>query len=253
MNALRGKTALVTGGGTGVGQGIAFALAKEGADIAVVGRTTSKLLDTCAAIEKIGARALPITCDVCNVSEIRRTVAETISSFGKIDILVNNAQIPALGLLNDMTDERFENAFKSGPFATYYFMKACHPHMKANGGGVIVNLGTSLAQQASTAGYGAYVSAKQAVRGLTRAAACEWGGDGIRVNTIMPLAMSTAMDEAIKQNPEWGRALAASVPLGYIGDCERDIGRVVVFVAGEDARYITGATLPLDGGMANFG
>jgi len=253
MNALSGKTALVTGGGTGVGQGIAFALAKEGADIAVAGRTTSKLLDTCAAIEKLGVRALPITCDVCDISNIKRTVAETIASFGKIDILVNNAQIESLGMLNDMTDERFEDAFKSGPFATYYFMKACHPHMKANGGGIIVNLGTSLAQHASTAGCGAYVSAKQAVRGLTHAAACEWGRDRIRVNTIMPLAMSAALDEAIKKNPQWGRALAASVPLGYIGDCELDIGRVVVFLAGEDSRYITGATIPLDGGMANFG
>lgn len=252
METLSGNVAIVTGGGAGVGKGIALALAKEGVDIAVVGRTESKVREVARQIEDIGRRALPITCDVCNLDEISLTVGKTAAAFGRIDILVNNAQNPSLGTILGMSVEGFEAAFRSGTFATFHFMRACYPHLKKNRG-VIVNLGTSLAQHASTAGCGVYAASKQAIRALTHAAACEWGKDGIRVNTIMPLAMSEAMQGFLKNDPSYADALVASVPLGYIGDCETDIGRAVVFLCGPDSRYITGATIPLDGGMANFG
>jgi meso-butanediol dehydrogenase / (S,S)-butanediol dehydrogenase / diacetyl reductase len=252
MQSLSGKVAVVTGGGAGVGKGIALALAKEGVDIAVVGRTEWKLKRVAQQIEGLGRRALSITCDVCRLDEITAAVSRVATVFGRIDILVNNAQNPALGNILDISIEGFEAAFKSGAFATFHFMRACHPYLKKERGAVI-NLGTSLAQHASTAGCGVYAASKQAIRALTHAAACEWGKDGIRVNTIMPLAMSEAMDEFLKDNPAYQQALVASVPLGYIGDCEKDIGRAVVFLCGPDSRYITGATIPLDGGMANFG
>jgi len=250
--SLSGKIAIVTGGGTGVGKGIALALAKEGVDIAVVGRTESKVKGVARQIEDIGRRALSITCDVCNIDEIARSVEQTGAAFGRIDILVNNAQIPSLGRILDMSVDGFEAAFRSGTFATFHFMRACYPYLKKDRG-IIINLGTSLAQHASTAGCGVYAATKQAIRALTHAAACEWGKDGIRVNTIMPLAMSEAMQGFLKNDPSYQDALVASVPLGYIGDCEVDIGRAVVFLCGPDSRYITGATIPLDGGMANFG
>jgi meso-butanediol dehydrogenase / (S,S)-butanediol dehydrogenase / diacetyl reductase len=252
MESLSGKIAIVTGGGTGVGKGIALALAKEGVDIAVVGRTESKVKSVARQIEDIGRRALSITCDVCEIDEISAAVSQTAAAFGRIDILVNNAQTPSLGRILDMSVEGFEVAFRSGTFATFHFMRACYPYLKKHRG-IIVNLGTSLAQHASTAGCGIYAATKQAIRALTHAAACEWGKDGIRVNTIMPLAMSEAMEGWFKDNPTYESALVASVPLGYIGDCEADIGRAVVFLCGSDSRYITGATIPLDGGMANFG
>ncbi len=252
MESLSGKVAIVTGGGAGVGKGIALALAKEGVDIVCIGRTESKVKSVARQIEALGRRALPITCDVCNLDEISAAVSRAMAAFGRIDILVNNAQNPSLGKILDMSVEGFEAAFRSGTFATFHFMRACYPYLKKDRG-TIINLGTSLAQHASTAGCGVYAASKQAIRALTHAAACEWGKDGIRVNTIMPLAMSEAMEGFLKSDPAYQEGLVASVPLGYIGDCEKDIGRAVVFLCGPDSRYITGATIPLDGGMANFG
>jgi len=253
MGALSGKISIVTGAGTGVGKGIAYALAKEGVTIVVVGRTEARLRETVAEIEGFGGKAVAIQADVCLLADIERVVAETIAQFGTVDILVNNAQITPMANILDLTPEAFESAYRSGPFATFYFMKACHPHMKANGGGVIINTGTSQAVQSNTAGFAAYVSAKQAIRALTRAAACEWGRDNIRINTVMPAAWSEALLDMIPDEEEQKKFAEAETLLGYIGDCEQDIGRAVVALCGEDCRYITGASIPLDGGSGNFG
>ena len=131
---------------------------------------------------------------------------------------------------------------------TLRFMRACHPYLRD--GGCVVNLGSSSAMRWDAVGYGAYTAAKEAIRALTRSAAVEWGPDGIRVNCILPLAMSPAMDGWIAAAPHEAEALVRTVPLGRVGDCEVDIGRAVVFLCGPDARYITGHTLPLDGGQA---
>jgi NAD(P)-dependent dehydrogenase (short-subunit alcohol dehydrogenase family) len=173
--------------------------------------------------------------------------------FGGIDILINNAQEVALGRLLDVRDDAFVDGFTSGPLATLRFMKACHPHFVARGGGAIVNLATAAAQRWDMAGYGCYAAVKQAIRSLTRAAASEWGRDNIRVNTIAPHALSPGMEMWIKSVPEEAAAFIATIPLGRVGDCEIDIGRAVVFLVGPDARYLTGATIPIDGGQANFG
>lgn len=253
MGKLDGKIALITGAGQGIGQGIAHALAKEGVSIAVAGRTESKLVKTVEQIEAYGGKALPVRCDVSNADDIDAAVEQTLGFFGGIDILVNNANDCGPGKLLSVKDEDFERSFKTGPLATLRLMRACYPSMKERGGGSIINLVTSAAVRWDASDYGAYGAIKEGMRSLTRAAACEWGVDGIRVNSIAPHAMSPALEGWIAARPEEAEAFKAGIPLRRIGDAETDIGRAVVFLVSEDAGYLTGATIPLDGGQSRWG
>jgi NAD(P)-dependent dehydrogenase (short-subunit alcohol dehydrogenase family) len=234
-----------------VGQGIAFALAGEGAAVAVTGRTESKVIDTARQIEARGGRAIAIACDVANPTDVERTVAQTVQRLGGIDILVNNAYDGAFGPLLSMDDAAFMRGIVAGPLASFRFMRACHAHLKQRGGGNIINLATSAAVRWDSSNYGAYAVAKQGVRALTRAAAAEWGPDAIRVNTIAPLALSPALKDWTEHDPE-GKTFFNTVPLKRVGDCEKDIGRAVVAIVSNDLGYLSGATIPLDGGQANF-
>ncbi|NDZ78940.1 SDR family oxidoreductase [Streptomyces sp. SID10853] len=253
MGSLAGKVALVTGAGQGVGRGIALALAAEGADIAVVGRTRAPLDSTCAALRERGVRAEPYPCDVSRTETIPDVVDAVAADLGGVGILVNNAYSGAYGPLLSMSQDDFQRGFLSGPFAAFAFMKACHPHLRRSGTGCIVNLVSSAMVRWDPTTYGAYAAAKQALRSLTRTAAAEWGSDGIRANSIAPHALSPALKNWADTNPDEAEAFRRTIPLGYIGDCEQDIGRAVVMLAGPDARYLTGATIPLDGGQAHFG
>ncbi|HCX14522.1 MAG TPA: 3-oxoacyl-ACP reductase [Rhodospirillaceae bacterium] len=253
MGVLDGKIALVTGAGQGIGRGIALALAKEGALIAVTGRTKSKLDAVCREIKKAGGRAEPITCDVCKLDEVNATVETAKEIFDGLDILVNNAYEGAFGPLLSVDDAKFQLGFFAGPIATFRFMKAAYPYLKERGGGDIINLGTSAAVRWDMSNYGPYGAAKEGIRVLTRAAAAEWGSDGIRVNTIAPHANSPALSAWTKENPSEAKAFVETIPLNRIGDCEDDIGRFVVLLLRPESSYITGATIPLDGGQARFG
>ncbi len=250
MGFLDGKTALITGAGQGVGQGIAFALSLEGARIAVTGRTRSKLDATVAEIRRRGGTAQAFDCDVTKLADIDRCVGAVAAHFGGINILVNNAQLVPLGTLLSVTDEAYLDGFNSGPLASLRLMKACYPYLK--GDGAVINLGTGASLRQDSAGYGAYASVKEATRALSRAAACEWGADGIRVNCVIPFAMSTGLENWIAARPEESAAFLATVPLRYAGDCERDIGRAVAVLCGPDSRYITGQTIGLDGGQGHL-
>jgi NAD(P)-dependent dehydrogenase (short-subunit alcohol dehydrogenase family) len=252
MPILEGKVAIVTGGGQGVGRGIALALAKEGATISLAGRTRITLQKVAAEIEALGGKATTVVCDVKKAHDIAEAVAHTERECGGIDILINNAQEVPLGRLLDVDDESFTAGFESGPLATFRFMKACHPYFLSRGGGAIVNLASAVSERWDMSSYGCYAAVKQGIRALTRAASSEWGRDNIRVNTIAPHAMSPGMEMWIKSVPEEAAKFIATIPLARLGDCEIDIGRAVVFLVGPDARYLTGATIPLDGGQANF-
>ncbi|MFJ9681800.1 SDR family NAD(P)-dependent oxidoreductase [Streptomyces sp. NPDC101194] len=253
MGKLDGKVAVISGAGQGVGRGIALALASEGASVAVLGRTEAKLAATCELLRGRGVKAEPFVLDVLDTERIPALVEQIAERFGRIDILVNNAYTGCYGPLLSLSDEQFRKGFDSGPFAAFAFMKAAHPYLKENDGGVIVNLVTSAMVRWDLSTYGAYAAAKSALRSLTRAAANEWGRDGIRVNAVAPHAVSPAYARWQDAHPEEAAAFRASIPLGYVGDCEQDIGRAVAMLCGPDARYLTGATVPLDGGQANFG
>ena len=252
MVDLTNKTALVTGGGQGIGRGIALALAAAGAAVAITGRTLPKVEETRDEIVRRGGHALALAGNVKDPQSLALVVDATVSEFGGIDILVNNAQEVPLGKLLDVTDDAFLAGFESGPLATFRLMKLVQPHLAARGGGTIVNLASSAGKRWDMGGYGAYGAVKQAVRALTRAAAAEWGPLGVRVLTIAPHAESPGLMGWMAKNPDEAQAFFRTIPLGRVGHPEEDIGRAVASMCGSDLTYLTGATIPLDGGQANF-
>ncbi|MBC2650248.1 SDR family oxidoreductase [Novosphingobium flavum] len=252
MTDLTGKVALITGAGQGIGQGTALAMAAAGAAVAVSGRTPEKVEETARLVRERGGTALPLACNVKAADDLAAAVGRTVAELGGIDILVNNAQEVPLGKLDDVTDEAFLAGFESGPLATLRLMKLARPHMVARGGGTILNFCSSAGIRWDMTGYGAYAAVKQAIRSLTRAAAAEWGGENIRVLTIAPHAESPGLKWWIENNPEEAAAFFRTIPLGRVGGLETDIGRALVALCGPDLGYLTGATIPLDGGQANF-
>lgn len=248
---LSGKIALVTGAGQGVGQGIAFALASEGAAVAAAGRTLSKCEQTAAEIIRRGGKAIAVECDVKNPKSLEACVAQVVKQFGGINILVNDAQEVPLGTLQQVSDEAFTAGWESGPLATFRLMKLCYPYLKGDGN--IVNFGSSSAKRWDMSGYGAYAAVKEAIRTLTRAAACEWAKDGIRTNAILPLGNSPAMAWWTRERPEESAAFVATVPQQRVGDCEADIGRFVASLCSDECRYINGQSIGVDGGQALIG
>jgi NAD(P)-dependent dehydrogenase (short-subunit alcohol dehydrogenase family) len=256
MYPLASKAAIVTGAGQGVGRGVALALAGAGASVLLMGRTASKLAAVEAEIASRGGRAVSFSGDVKSADDVVRCVEACITAFGSIDILVNNAQEVALGYLLEVDEAEVQAGWESGPMATLRFMKACHPHLKATPskpGGVIVNMGSRAGVRPDPVRRGAYAAVKEAIRAFTRAAAMEWAADGIRVNAVLPYAVSPAVERLAIDRPDEYERTRLAVPLQRIGDAERDIGAAVVFLCSDASAYITGATIPVDGGNAFLG
>ncbi len=245
MGALEGKVALVTGAGQGIGAGIALAMAGAGAAVAALGRTKEKVVATAEEIERRGGRAVPVVCDVTDPEQVRSAVDEVVEVLGTVDALVNNAQDFCFGPLLHIDADTVEAGWRSGPLATLALMRACHPHLA--GGGSILNLSSGATVAPDMAGTGVYAAVKAAISALTRAAAVEWAGDGIRVNALIPFGASPAVTAALADE-ETRAAVLGQVPLARIGDCETDIGPAAVYLAGDEARYVTGTTLSVDGG-----
>ena len=250
MKPLENKTAIITGAGQGVGRGIALALSNAGANIVLFGRTASKLEDVAKEIAERGGQSVCMGGDVLNAEDLKSVVALAVKTFGGINILINNAQVISLGNIIDFDETEYQQGMDSGPLATVRLMRACHPYLK--GDGVVINLATPAAFQADTSSYGPYNAAKEAIRALSRAAASEWGADKIRVNCILPMAMSPAMEQWQEAAPDEVAAMLSGVPMGKIGDCEKDIGGVVTFLCSDAGAYITGHSLPLDGGYTHL-
>ncbi|MGE4606200.1 MAG: SDR family oxidoreductase [Myxococcota bacterium] len=245
---LEGKVGIVTGAGQGVGRGIALAFARESALVVIAERNEETGIAVAAEAEAAGTRALYVSCDVTQRSSIDAAVARTVEVFGGIDILVNNAQVsnPAPVPLMEHDDELIDLCFNSGYRATLHFMQACYPHLRDRQGRVI-NLGSNAGLDGMS-GQAAYGANKEAIRALSKTAAREWGPDGINVNILCPFARSPGVATFLEKMPKMEKRLVAGQPLGRIGDCELDIGPVAVFLASNDARFVTGLTLPADGG-----
>jgi meso-butanediol dehydrogenase/(S,S)-butanediol dehydrogenase/diacetyl reductase len=250
VSSLDGTPALVTGAGRGVGRGIALALAAEGAPVAVIDRTEETLGDTCAEIEERGGTAIAVACDVRDLAAIERSVDAVVAAFGGVRILVNNAQISAQGSVLEVTEEAVDDAWTSGPLAALRYMRTCHPHLRD--GGAIINISSGVTLAAGAHGLAAYSAAKAALQSFSRAAAVEWGRQGIRVNTVQPYVMTPGYEQWLEDNPQAAERAQAleHVPLGRMADAEADVGRSVVFLVGPDAGMITGTIVPVDGGAA---
>ena len=246
MNRLDGQVAIVTGAGQGVGRGIALALATEGARVVVAGRTLDKVEGVAKEIADRGGAALPVRCDVTVRGEVDELVAAAVAEYRAVDILVNNAQSSTQGRVETITEDDVTRNLESGPIATLWCMQACLPHLQQHGG-TIINLGSSTAVQGDP-GFGAYAMAKEAIRGLSKVAAREWGRYGITVNVICPAAASPASEAFFAAHPDHLERFEQETPLGRFGRSEEDIGRACVALASGDLSYLTGATLMLDGG-----
>ena len=262
MGFLTGKTAIITGGGRAVlsdgicgsiGYGIATAYAKEGANLVLTGRNVQKLTDAKEELERLyGVKVLAVQADVSagadNAAVVANVVKQAMDAFGRIDVLINNAQASASGVtLVDHTQEQFDLALYSGLYATYYYMQACYPYLKETEG-TVINFGSG-AGLFGNYGQCAYAAAKEGIRGLSRVAATEWGRDNINVNVICPLAWTTQLEGFEKAYPEAFKANVKMPPAGHYGDAEKEIGRVCVQLASPDFKYMNGETNPLQGGM----
>jgi NAD(P)-dependent dehydrogenase (short-subunit alcohol dehydrogenase family) len=245
---LSGRVAIITGAGTGIGQGCAIAFAKQGADIVIVGRTLDTLQETVEAVKAVGGRIHCVQGSVSDRDTATRAVGEAISTFGRLDIVMNNAHsfTPTLSL-EATPEEDFRTHMESGYFGTVYFMQAAFPQLKDKGGSII-NVG-SIAGTEGHQFFAPYAGAKEAIRALSRVASRDWGQHKIRVNVIVPSSVSKISTEYFAANPEFEKATMAKIPLGYLGDPERDIGGVALFLASDDSRYVTGRTIQVDGGM----
>ena len=248
MKKLSGKVALITGGGQGVGLGIAHAMAAEGAAIVITGRHADKLQQAAPTIGAHGVEVLTVVADARKRSSANEAIAAAIARFGRLDILVNNAQSSTPGVpLESIDDDTIALTLESGLLGTLYYMQAAFPHLKERGG-CIINLGSREGIHGGV-GFGIYAATKEGVRGLSRTAAREWGKHNIRVNVICPAALSPAAITYLEAHPEHAKAYLAEIALGRFGDPQQDIGPIAVFLASSDSKYLTGQTLNADGGQ----
>lgn len=248
MKRLKGNVTLITGGGKGIGFGLAQAFASEGSDLVITGRIESRLVSAKERLEnEYGIKVLPIVADGADEDAIKNVVAKTIATFGKINTLVNNAQVSKSGLpLIEHTREDLDLAIHSGLYAAFFYMRECFPYLKESNGSVI-NFASG-AGLFGKLGQSSYAAAKEGIRGMSRVAAAEWGPDGVRVNVVCPLAMTESLQEWKENYPELFEKTIQGIPLGRFADPKNDIGRVCVFLASDDASFVTGETITLQGG-----
>ncbi|MGV9264766.1 SDR family NAD(P)-dependent oxidoreductase [Kitasatospora sp. NPDC003701] len=244
------KSVLVTGGGTGIGRATALAFAREGARVAVAGRTESSLAETVRLIEEEGGKAVALVGDVADSADAARLVRETVARLGALDVAVNNAGIlGAVAPIADLTEEDWQRVVDTNLTGTWLAMKHEIAHMRTQGGGAIVNIASNLGVHMRLAGLGAYAVSKAAVSALTRSAARDHIGDGVRINSVSPGPVETPMSsrpgEAAADKAD---RMKADVPVGRAGAVE-EIAAAVLHLASPESAYTVGADLVLDGGI----
>lgn len=248
MKKFEGKVTLITGGGKGIGFGLATAFAREGSNLVITGRNEARLQDAKVELErKWGVKVLPLVADGADEAAVKAVVAKVHETFGRIDTLINNAQVSKSGLpLVEHTREDLDLAIFSGIYAAFFYMRECFPYLKESKGSVI-NFASG-AGLFGKPGQSSYAAAKEGIRGLSRVAATEWGPAGVRVNVVCPLAMTESLQQWKVEYPELFAKTIKDIPLGRFADPVEDIGRTCVFLASEDASFITGETITLQGG-----
>ncbi len=242
---LEGKIALVTGASRGIGKTIALTLAKEGADIAVVDLNVEAAQEVVAEIEALGRKAIAVQANVASLEASTTMVDEVVKAFGRLDILVNNAGITRDGLIMRMKEEDWDAVITVNLKGVFNCTKAAIKYMMKQKSGNIVNI-SSIVGVMGNAGQANYCAAKAGVIGLTKATAKEVATRGIRVNAIAPGFIKTDMTSVLPEKVV--EAMLAGIPLNRLGETE-DIAKAVLFLASDDANYITGQTLHVDGGM----
>ena len=247
---LAGTVALVTGGGQGVGLGIARALANAGADLAVLDIDGARAADAARQIEDLGARAVALVADVADDAAVRAAVDRGVEAFGRLDTVVNNAHTVIPGRVLDITEADLETVWSTGFLGACNVLHAARPHLQA--GASVINIVSSVMLKSDTSGFALYAATKTAIRSLTRTLAVEWGAAGIRVNALSPQTTSPAWEDWSAANAAAAATIRGEIPLGYIGEAEADVGPVAVFLASDASRYMTGGLLLADGGRGHL-
>ena len=250
---LQGRAALITGAGSGIGRATAELFASEGASVAILDRDASAAEATASAISSTGAEAHPVVADVSQPGEISTAVDRSARLLGRLDILYNNAGVGSTGSVQDTTEEDWDRCFAVNVKGTYLTSQGAIPHLEAAGGGSIINQ-ASVAALVGIRGFAAYCAAKGAVVSLTRAMAIDLAPMGIRVNVLCPGTVYTPLMEPLMRERGGGsieRGLeitAAKYPIGRIGT-PMEIANAALFLASDDAGFVTGAAFTVDGGM----
>jgi NAD(P)-dependent dehydrogenase (short-subunit alcohol dehydrogenase family) len=250
VTRLAGKVVLITGGGTGIGRGIALACAREGAKVAVVGRRLAKLQETASEIKAMGAEAIAIACDVSRFADAQNAIQKTVEAFGKLNVLANNAGVLSVSTIEEIPEDEWDrliNANLKGPFL---MCRAALPEFRKVGGGSIVNVGSVLGLVAMKK-RAAYCASKGGLTLLTKAIAIDHGHENIRANCICPSIVETDLVSELFKTPDGERAKLerlATIPLARFGK-PNDIAGLAVFLASDESSWLTGAAIPVDGGL----
>ncbi len=247
---LKGKVAIVTGGGSGLGRRIALMFGREGASVVVNGRRPGPLATTAKAITDAGGRALPVPGSVTLAADVKRLIQTAVDSFGQLDVLVNNAGIIASRTnAVDCTEEDFRKTVEGNLTSVFLCCKYALPELIKSRGNII-NM-SSMAGLKGTPNRAAYGASKGGVSILTRQIAVDYAKHGVRVNAICPAFVETEINreflEALRRSGDY-EALVRRHPLGFLGEPD-DVAFAAVYLASDEARWITGVCLPVDGGM----
>jgi NAD(P)-dependent dehydrogenase (short-subunit alcohol dehydrogenase family) len=254
MGRLAGKVALITGGGTGIGRAVAVAFAREGARVAVAGRRVEKLQEVVREIGALGGEGLTVACDVAAAAHAARAVRETVEHFGALHVLVNNAGALNAATVEGIAEEEWDRIMTVNLKGPFLMSRAALPEFRKAGGGAIVNVGSILGLVAMK-DRAAYCASKGGVTLLTKAMALDHAHEKVRVNCICPSIVETELVKGLFATNEQGQALrdarVASIPLGRMGR-PADVAELAVFLASEESSWLTGAAIPLDGGLSAY-
>ena len=244
--SLSGRSALITGGGTGICRGIALALASLGCNVAISSRKSEHLQDTAAEIAALGVRSIAIAGDVRNPDEVAAVVDGCVSALGGLDILVNGAAGNFIALAENLSPNGFGTVIDIDLKGTFNVSRAAFPHLKA-GGGVVLNISATL-QLLGTIGQSHASAAKAGIDSLTRSLAAEWGPSGIRVNGLAPGPVDGTEGVRRLVTDSARASIARQCPLGRMASID-EIADAAVFLCSDASRFITGVTLVVDGGL----
>jgi 2-deoxy-D-gluconate 3-dehydrogenase len=249
---LNGRVALVTGGNSGIGLGIAMGLAQAGAAIVIAGRRIEKNRDACRAIEQFNVEAADIDVDVCDEASCRSMIDRTVERFGGIDVLVNNAGTAIRKPPENYTLAEWNNVVETNLTGAFICAHAAYPHMRDGGGGKIINIGSMLSIFGTSFAV-AYAASKGGIVQMTKALACAWAKDSIQTNAILPGWIDTPFTKtARKEVPGLHERVLARTPAGRWGT-PADLAGTAVFLASSASDFITGAAIPVDGGYSSQG
>jgi NAD(P)-dependent dehydrogenase (short-subunit alcohol dehydrogenase family) len=244
--SLAGKVAIVTGASSGLGVAFAVGLADAGADIAICARRVEKLEETKAQVLERGRRCIAVQADVSDPNDCDRVVAETVEQLGKVDVLINNAGIGTAVPATRETPDEFRRVIDVNLNGSYFMAQACGRAMR-DGGGSIVNIGSVIGSTSAFLPQAAYASSKAAIIGLTRDLAQQWTGrKGIRVNALAPGFFKSEMTDQYQEG--YVEQMMFRVPAGRMGE-PHELVAAAIFLASDASSYVTGAVLPVDGGV----